>query len=73
MEPAVIDSLDADSEADVLPIGRSLRAAYRAKREGNRFYPKAGEIVEMEFAVGTLGLSARKMLLVLMQKAGGDA
>lgn len=65
-----VSTLDASVE---LPIGRTLKAAYRAQREGGRVFPKAGEIVEMDFAVGSLGLAARKMLLLLLQKAGGDA
>jgi hypothetical protein len=71
------DSLKSDqaiiADNAELPIGRTLKAAYRANLEGNRFYPKAGEIVEMDFAMGSLGLSARKVLLLLLQKAGGDA
>lgn len=68
------DSAAADSDGNALePYNRTLKAAYRAKLEGNRFYPKAGEIVEMDFAMGSLGLAARKMLLLLLQKAGGDA
>lgn len=67
-EEESVEGVDGD-----LPVGRTLKAAYRSGLEGNRFYPKAGEIVEMDFALGTLGLSARKMLLLLLQKAGGDA
>lgn len=67
-------SLDPKIDASTdLPVGRTLKAAYRAQREGGRVFPKAGEIVEMDFAVGSLGLAARKMLLLLLQKAGGDA
>ena len=65
-------SEESDDNA-VVPYNRTLKAAYRAQLEGNRFYPKAGEIVEMDFALGSLGLAARKMLLLLLQKAGGDA
>jgi hypothetical protein len=66
------DAEDNDNSG-VVPYNRTLKAAYRAQLEGNRFYPKAGEIVEMDFAMGSLGLAARKMLLLLLQKAGGDA
>jgi hypothetical protein len=66
------DPEDNDNSG-VVPYNRTLKAAYRAQLEGNRFYPKAGEIVEMDFAMGSLGLAARKMLLLLLQKAGGDA
>ncbi len=65
--------MDASETADELPIGRTLKAAYRANQEGNRFYPKAGEIIEMQFVTGSMGLSARKVMLLLLQKAGGDA
>ncbi len=69
--------LDSDESDEALEkaasVGLTMKAAYRASLEGNRFYPKAGEIVEMDFAVGSLGLAARKMLLLLLQKAGGDA
>jgi Initiator Replication protein len=64
---------EASDDDAVVPYNRTLKAAYRAQLEGNRFYPKAGEIVEMDFALGSLGLAARKMLLLLLQKAGGDA
>lgn len=73
MEKAIPRPLQPLDDSADLPIGRTLRAAYRAKQEGGRVYPKPGEIVEMDFAVGSLGLAARKTLLLLLQKAGGDA
>ena len=73
MEDGVSADVAVPEDARDLPFGRTLKAAYRTQREGGRFFPKAGEIIEMDFAVGSLGLSARKMLLLLMQKAGGDA
>lgn len=73
MIDSVATDVDVPGEVPEPPFGLTLKAAYRAAREGNRVYPKAGEIAEMDFARGSLGLSARKVLLLLLQKAGGDA
>lgn len=66
-----MDSVEAEQEE--LAVGRTLKAAYRATQEGNRFYPKAGEIIEMKFVTGSMTLASRKVMLLLLQKAGGDA
>lgn len=73
--------MDADSDScesggepeNDLPVGRTLKAVFRAGVEGRKFYPKAGEIVEMDFERGSMGLAARKMLLLLLQNCGADA
>lgn len=56
------------------PIGRTLKAAHRAEREGRRVVIKPGELIEAKFARGiSPTLSARKVLALLIAKAGGDA
>ncbi|MDT0577170.1 replication initiation protein [Croceicoccus sp. F390] len=60
-------------EAEI-PTGRTLKAAHRADREGRRVVIKPGELIEAKFARGASpSLSARKVLALLIAKAGGDA
>jgi hypothetical protein len=54
--------------------GLTLKAAWRAQNEHSRFIIKPGEMIEARFAHGaSLSVSARKMLALLIAKAGGDA
>ena len=66
------DDLFAEGNKELV-VGRTMKAAYRATLEGNRFYPKAGEIIEMQIVTGSMTLASRKVMLLLLQKAGGDA
>lgn len=55
-------------------MGRTARAAHRASREGNRTIIKPGELIEARYAKGSSpSLPARKVLALLIAKAGGDA
>lgn len=61
------------AESDV-ETGRTLRAAHRAEREGARVIIKAGELIEASYARGASpSLAARKVLALLIAKAGGEA
>ena len=73
MDPDAKDDDLLAEENKELVVGRTMKAAYRATLEGNRFYPKAGEIIEMQFVTGSMTLASRKVMLLLLQKAGGDA
>lgn len=65
--------IDSDS-ADEPELGRTVRAAFRASREGNRVIIKPGELIEARYAKGlSPSLPARKVLALLIAKAGGDA
>ena len=58
----------------MIPTGRTLKAAHRAEREGARVVIKPGELIEAKFARGASpSLSARKVLALLIAKAGGEA
>lgn len=65
--------IDSDSPEEP-ELGRTVRAAYRAAREGNRVIIKPGELIEARYAKGlSPSLPARKVLALLIAKAGGDA
>jgi hypothetical protein len=59
-----------------LPIGRTMRAAHVRPQEhgGGEGMVKAGELVEATYPEGaTLSAAARKVLVLLLAKAAGDA
>lgn len=59
---------------DDAPFGRTMLAAHRANVEGRKVVIKPGEFIEAKFARGASpSLSARKVLALLIAKAGGDA
>lgn len=63
--------LDPDSEPE---LGRTSRAAHRATQEGGRVIIKPGELIEARYAKGlSPSLAARKVLALLIAKAGGEA
>ncbi len=59
-----------------LPVGRTMRAAHVRPQEhgGGEGMVKAGELVEATYPEGaTLSAAARKVLVLLLAKAAGDA
>ena len=66
---------DSESQkGDEPEVGRTLRAAHQAKREGSRVIIKPGELIEARYGRGVSpSLSARKILALLIAKAAGDA
>ncbi len=66
----------APSKPSTLPVGRTMRAAHVRPQEhgGGKGVVKAGELVEATYPEGaTLSATARKVLVLLLAKAAGDA
>ncbi|WP_086740787.1 replication initiation protein [Erythrobacter colymbi] len=58
----------------IVELGRTARAAHRAEREGGRHIIKPGELADARYAKGSApSLAARKVLALMIGKAGGDA
>jgi hypothetical protein len=55
-------------------IGRTLRAAYKVGREGSTVIIKPGELIDARYGAGVSpSLAARKVLALLIAKAGANA